>query len=74
MGTSNDTSTSTLSREAYVDVVRSLGLDPNLCAEVRILPEGFHAIVFDLDDDGRRFLDESGDQFARHSVFFPVGD
>ena len=61
-----------ISREAYISLVRSLGLDPYQVVDLECHPEGVYAVVFTLDVEGKRMVE--GEEFAKHKIWIPVVD
>lgn len=61
-----------ISREAYVSLIRSLGLDPYQVVSIECHPEGVYTIVFAQDSHGNR--QREGEEFAKHEIWIPVVD
>lgn len=59
-----------LTPEQYSSLFTACGFTPDVVRELRLAPDGVHALVFDLDENGRRYLDGRG--YAKHRVFIPV--
>lgn len=49
-----------LTREQYVGFFEALGLDPRNVVEARAAFDGIHALVFAVDQEGRRIIAEPG--------------
>ncbi|MFJ2298159.1 hypothetical protein [Oerskovia paurometabola] len=61
-----------LTPEQYLSLFEACGFTPDVVRELRMVPDGVHALVFDLDENGRRYLDGQGGGYAKHRVFIPV--
>jgi len=62
-----------LTSTQYTDLFTNLGLDPKQLVEVRAAYDGIHALVFALDDQGKRRVDPSGrGTYFKHRIFIPV--
>lgn len=60
-----------LTPEQYSSLFAACGFTPSSVKELRMAPDGVHALVFDLDENGHRYL--VGDTgYAKHRVFIPV--
>ena len=60
-----------LTREQYIAFFATFGFDPNHVVELRAAPDGVHALVFALGEDGRRIRTRDHGH-AKHRVFIPV--
>ncbi|MGC0144942.1 hypothetical protein [Pseudactinotalea sp. Z1732] len=62
-----------LERDQWVQMIREYGFEPNNVVELRFAPNGVHALIFDLDENGARYLTGGNDvEYAKHRVFIPV--
>lgn len=63
-----------LTREQWVNMFRQYGFTPELTKELTFTHDGVRAVVFDVDEHGRKHLDLDGSGYAKHRVFIPVRD
>jgi hypothetical protein len=64
-------------RETYLDMIRSLGLDPAEVISMTWAREGIHATIFALNAEGKRYVvtDSAGAKYpATHTVWIRVDD
>ena len=65
-----------ITREAYVQVIKALGLDPDHIRSLEFRVDGIYAEVYAPDEDGKRFLDTAPGSIGRpatHRIYIPVG-
>lgn len=60
-----------LTREQFAQMFSQFGFDPHFIKEMRFAPDGVHAIVYDKDESGKRYLAER-QGYAKSRVFIPV--
>ena len=58
-----------VSRETVTEFFKSVGIDPWLCAGVRLDPSGIYAEMFALDDRGVKIITREGP--AMSDIFIP---
>ena len=63
-----------ISREAYMEVIRLLGLDPHDLRSLEFRMDGIYAEVRATSEDGRPVLDLMANESVVHRVFIPVKD
>jgi len=63
-----------ISREQYLDLFHAAGVTPDKVQELRLAPDGIHAIVFHFNDEGYRELDRQNPNggYIKHRVFIPI--
>jgi hypothetical protein len=61
-----------LTRDQYVCMFSSFGLDPRHVVELRLAHDGVHALVFALDEQGKRIYEIRTESWMKHRVFVPV--
>ena len=57
-------------REQYISLFQAVGLDPAQVLELNFRPDGVHAVVIAVDEQGQRIVTRDG--YAKHTVFIPV--
>jgi len=65
-----------LTREQYVGLIESVGVDPDTLIEMNFKPDGIYATVAAEDGAGYAVPDDSADEFSimTHKVYVPVTD
>lgn len=64
-----------LTREHYLGLLAAVGLDPHRISEIRYASDGVHALVFELDEQGRKKYHPGKPGGAhKHRVFIPIRD
>lgn len=61
-----------LTREQLAELLSGFGFDANYLSKLKVVHNGVHAVVFDRDENGRKYPGPDG--YARHHVFVPVRD
>ena len=59
-------------REQYVALFDAVGVDPYNAESLEFRAEGVYVVVFDLNENGDRYLVGSGEGYAKHRAFVPV--
>jgi hypothetical protein len=63
----------TVTRAAYTDLVRSLGMDPDMLISLEFHPAHITAELPAFDEDGQRIGDGEGTATV-HSIIIPITD
>lgn len=62
-----------LTHEQYLAPLAAIGLNPDVISEIRYASDGVHALVFELDEAGRKRHHTGKPGGAiKHRVFIPV--
>lgn len=61
-----------ITREQWVSLFERFGFDVNDTSELRLAPDGVHAVVLARDTEGNPVVE--GDSFATHDIYIPVED
>jgi hypothetical protein len=59
-----------ITREQWVSLFESLGFNPADTRELRLAPDGAHAVVLARDAEGDPVVE--GESFATHDIYVPV--
>ncbi len=59
-----------ISHAQYLSLFEACGFDPSNVMEMRMAPDGVHALVFALDGQGRKMARQG--EVMKHRVFIPV--
>ena len=63
-----------LTRDQFTAFIEQFGFDPKNLVSLTIDVDGVHAVALDLDEDGSRAINMSGNGFAKHTIDIPVID
>lgn len=63
-----------ITREQASELIRSLGLDPNVVESLTFGPRCITAVVHALNEQGQRYLGPDGMDIARHQIAIPIID
>lgn len=67
-----------LTREEYLSLFRAVGIDPARALSLRFLADGVEAVVFAVDEQGKKILAndnedlDAGSGWAKHTIHIPV--
>ena len=64
-----------ITREQYLDLFRALGIDPKELVSLTFVADGIHAVVFALNDQGRRIVGmniKPNGGYAKHTIYIPI--
>ena len=67
-----------LSREQYLSLFHGVGIDPARTLSLRFLADGVEAVVFAVDEQGKKILANdhedlvAGSGWAKHTIHIPV--
>ncbi len=62
-----------ISRADYASLIAATGIDPLMVKSLKFLANGIHAVVFAVDENGKRILDPSAG-VAKHTIYIPIED
>lgn len=63
-----------LTRKQYVDLMASVGFEPNDLRRLEFCMDGIYAEVIDRDERGSIIIDRERDEIAVNRVFIPIRD
>lgn len=61
-----------ITHETYIEMIRHYGFDPENLHSMTFEPDGVYAIVFALDENGKRIPHPRHNSSRKNEVFIPV--
>jgi hypothetical protein len=63
-----------ITRANYLEMIKSLGIDPDHLLEMRWGWNTITAVVFALDEEGNRYADQATMDIAKHEISIRISD
>lgn len=58
--------------DQYLALFEACGVKPQQVIELRMAADGVHALVFALDENGKRRINPHGPSSYKHRIFIPI--
>ncbi|MGO1607592.1 MAG: hypothetical protein ACTHXF_08955 [Brevibacterium yomogidense] len=63
-----------ITREQWLELMAAAGFEPKELVEMRIAPDGVHALVIAKGENGDPVVDHQNGTYYKHRVFIPTRD